>query len=64
MISTESLWEDSESEAESTCSEEDIADSDAETECAPATPIAKLYFPFERGKGGEERGIPGLGWVM
>ena len=40
-----SLWEDSESEAEPTCSEEDIVDSDAETECAPATPKAKLYFP-------------------
>ena len=50
MISTGSLWEDSESEAESTCSEKDIVDSDAETERAPATPNAKLYFLKKRGK--------------
>ena len=50
VISTGSLWEDSESEAESTPSEEEIANSnDAETECAPATPRAKLYHPKKGG---------------
>lgn len=34
-----------ESEAESACSWEDTVDSDAETECAPVTPKAKIYFP-------------------
>ena len=42
---------DPESEAEPTCSEEDIVDRDAETECLPATLNAKLYFPKKRGIG-------------
>ena len=49
MISTGSLWEDSESEAEPTCSEEEIVDSDAEINRAPATPRAKLYNPKNGG---------------
>ena len=58
---TGSLWEDSESEAESTFSEEELVDSDAETTCAPATPRAKLYYPKKEED--KERGFPGLGWV-
>ena len=60
VIAASSLWEDSESEAESECSWEEIVDSDAETECSPATPETKIWTK----KGStRRRSVTFLGWV-